>query len=74
MSRHVVLSHDDIKKKKYSLSAGQYFDVKIEYEPIDDEEFKRRITFFKQNLTKLFNSAHDLETKILSTTDKIVKA
>ena len=70
----VVVSHEDIKKKGYSLSAGQYFDVKIEYDPITDEEYKSRISSFKQNLTKLFNSAHDLETKILSTTDKIVKA
>jgi type I restriction enzyme M protein len=70
----VVVTHDEIKKKGYSLSAGQYFDVKIEYEPITDEEYKSRISSFKQNLTKLFNSAHDLETKIISTTDKIVKA
>lgn len=70
----VVVSHEEIKNKNYSLSAGQYFDVKIEYDPITDEEFKNRIASFKQNLTKLFKSAHDLETKILSTTDKIVKA
>ena len=70
----VVVSHEDIKKKNYSLSAGQYFDVKIEYDPITEDEYKSKISSFKQNLTKLFNSAHDLETKILSTTDKIVKA
>ena len=70
----VVVTHDDIKKKGYSLSAGQYFDVKIEYEPITDEEYKSRISSFKQNLTMLFISAHDLEAKIISTTDKIVKA
>ena len=27
----VVVSYDDIAAKNYSLSAGQYFDVKIEY-------------------------------------------
>lgn len=70
----VVVTHDEIKNKNYSLSAGQYFDVKIEYDPITDEEYRSRISSFKQNLTKLFNSARDLETKILSTTDKIVKA
>lgn len=70
----VVVSHEDIKKKKYSLSAGQYFDVKIEYDPITDEEYKSKISTFKQNLSKLFSRAHDLETKIISTTDKIVKA
>lgn len=70
----VVVTHDEIKKKNYSLSAGQYFDVKIEYDPISEDEYKNKISSFKQNLTKLFNSARDLETKILSTTDKIVKA
>lgn len=70
----VVVSHEEIKKKKYSLSAGQYFDVKIEYDPITDEEYKSKISTFKQNLSKLFSRAHDLETKIISTTDKIVKA
>ena len=70
----VVVSHEEIKKKKYSLSAGQYFDVKIEYDPITEEEYKNRISLFKQKLSKLFSSAHDLESKIISTTDKIVKA
>lgn len=69
----IVVSHADIKKKKYSLSAGQYFDVKIEYDPITDEEYKNRISSFKQNLSNLFNRARDLESKIISTTDKIVK-
>ncbi len=70
----VVVSHEEIRKKGYSLSAGQYFDVKIEYEPITDEEFKSRISSLKQSLTQLFKNAHELETKIISTTDKIVKA
>lgn len=70
----VVVSHDDIKKKNYSLSAGQYFDVIVKYEPLSDEEYKNRMTSFKNNLTELFNSAHDLEAKILSTTNKIVKS
>ena len=70
----VVVSHEEIKNKGYSLSAGQYFDVKISYVPIKDEEYKSRMASFKQNLTQLFNSAHDLEAKILSTTDKILKA
>ena len=69
----VVVSHKDIKEKGYSLSAGQYFDVKIEYVSITDEEYKNKISSFKQKLSTLFNSAHDLETKIISTTDIIVK-
>lgn len=69
----VVVSYEDIKKKGYSLSAGQYFDVKIEYTPITVDEYKSKISLFKQNLINLFDRANDLETNILSTTDKIVK-
>ena len=35
----IVVSYEDIKSKNYSLSAGQYFEVKIEYIDITTEEF-----------------------------------
>ena len=35
----VVVSYDDIKAKNHSLSAGQYFEVKIEYTDITPEQF-----------------------------------
>ena len=35
----VVVSYDDIKNKNYSLSAGQYFDIKIEYVELTKKEF-----------------------------------
>jgi type I restriction enzyme M protein len=68
----VVVSHDDIKKKGYSLSAGQYFEIKIEYEDISSEEFKSRLASMKDSLSLLFKEAHDLETQIIAQTDKIV--
>jgi type I restriction enzyme M protein len=37
----VVVSYEQIKEKNYSFSAGQYFDVKIEYTEISAEEFKK---------------------------------
>lgn len=69
----VVVSHDDIKKKGYTLSAGQYFDIKIEYEPLSDNEFKEKMISFKQNLSKLFQKSHEVEARIINMTDKIVK-
>jgi type I restriction enzyme M protein len=68
----VVVSHDDIKKKGYSLSAGQYFEVKIEYEDISSEEFESRLASMKDDLSLLFKEAHDLETQIIAQTDKIL--
>ncbi|MBK9228991.1 MAG: SAM-dependent DNA methyltransferase [Ignavibacteria bacterium] len=38
----VVVSYEQIKEKNYSLSAGQYFEVKIEYVDITKEEFEEK--------------------------------
>ena len=60
----VVVSYDDIKAKNYSLSAGQYFEVKIEYIDISHNDFNRRIIHYEENLTQLFNESKLLERKI----------
>jgi len=60
----VVVSYEDIKAKNYSFSAGQYFDVKIEYVDISPEEFEAKINGFKTNLEKLFAESSDLEIEI----------
>ena len=60
----VVVSYDDIKSKNYSLSAGQYFEVKIEYVDITHDEFKAKMKGFADNLNDLFGKSHDLEKEI----------
>ena len=60
----VVVSYDDIKAKNYSLSAGQYFDVKIEYVDITPEEFKAQMKTFTENLDTLFTESQQLEKEI----------
>ncbi|KAF5076039.1 N-6 DNA Methylase [anaerobic digester metagenome] len=60
----VVVSYDDIKAKNYSFSAGQYFEVKIEYTDITHDEFKAKMNGFKSNLNKLFTESSDLEAEI----------
>jgi len=60
----VVVSYDDIKAKNYSFSAGQYFEVKIEYTDITHEEFEAKMNGFKSNLNKLFAESSDLEQEI----------
>lgn len=60
----VVVSHDDIVAKNYSLSAGQYFDVKIEYVDITPEEFAARMKSFSDNLDNLFSQSRELELEI----------
>ena len=60
-----VVNFEDIKKKKYSLSAGQYFDIKIEYVDITEEEFNMRMKKHKETLQEMFNESHKLEKDIL---------
>ena len=60
----VVVSYEEIINKNYSLSAGQYFDVKIEYVDITPEEFAAKMQGYTQNLEELFKESHTLEEEI----------
>jgi type I restriction enzyme M protein len=61
----VTLTYEEIKAKDYSLSAGQYFDVKIEYTDITAAEFNQKITAFTNNLESLFEQSKVLEKEIM---------
>lgn len=61
----VVVPYEDIKAKSYSFSAGQYFDVKIEYVDITPEEFAARMTEYKTSLAEKFQKSHELEQSIM---------
>ncbi len=60
----VSVSYKDIESKNYSLSAGQYFEVKIEYVDISYEEFEERMSSYRATLSKLFDQSHSLEKEI----------
>lgn len=60
----VVVSYEQIKEKNYSFSAGQYFEVKIEYTDITHEEFEAKMNGFKTNLDNLFAETKTLEKEI----------
>lgn len=62
----VVVSYEEIEAKNYSLSAGQYFDVKIEYVDITDVEFREKMEVYQTRLKKLFLDSRSLETEISS--------
>ncbi|MCW2121206.1 class I SAM-dependent DNA methyltransferase [Flavobacterium sp. 7A] len=62
----VVVSYDEIKAKNYSLSAGQYFEVKIEYTDITAAEFEAKMQSFTTNLEALFSESKTLEKEIQS--------
>jgi len=60
----VVVDYADIEAKKLSFSAGQYFDVKIEYAEISQEEFERKMLKFESVLGNLYDEGHELEKEI----------
>ena len=61
----VIVSYEQIKEKNYSLSAGQYFDVKIEHVDITPQEFEEKMNTYKSNLEKLFAESRELEKEIM---------
>ena len=67
----VAVSYEKIKEKNCSLSAGQYFDVKIEYVDITAEEFAEKMNAYKANLTEKFQRGHALEKSIMEQLTKI---
>ena len=61
----VAVTYKDIREKGYSLSAGQYFDIKVEYVEITPEEFKAKIKGFAKELETLSAQGLELDNQIL---------
>lgn len=60
----VVVSKNEIQKKSYSLSAGQYFEIKIEYIDLTQEEFNEKMSNYFANLEQYFSKGKSLEAEI----------
>ena len=60
----VAVSYADIEAKKLSFSAGQYFEVKIEYVELSPEEFTEKMNGFASSLDAMFAESHRLEDEI----------
>lgn len=67
----VAVTYDEIKEKGNSLSAGQYFDIKIDYVDITEEEFNQRMTYYKQTLKEQFTVSRRLEEEIIKQLDSL---
>ncbi|WP_204600504.1 HsdM family class I SAM-dependent methyltransferase [Rubneribacter badeniensis] len=61
----VLASYDDIAAKKYSLSAGQYFEVKIDYVDLTPEEFDAKLSEHTASLQEMFAEGERLQQSIL---------
>ena len=60
----VTVSYADIEGKKHSFSAGQYFEVKIEYVELTPEEFTEKMNGFTAQLDEMFAESRRLEDEI----------
>ncbi len=60
----VVVGYEEIKEKNYSLSAGQYFDVKIKYEDISPKEFNSKMKYYRETISDLFAESKRLEKEL----------
>lgn len=54
----------DVKARNYSLSAGQYFPVRIKYIEITPEEFEAKMATYQEKLGQLFDEEKKLEKEI----------
>ena len=60
----VSVSFEEMTQKKCSFSAGQYFEVKIEYVEMTPEEFKEKISAAEARLDEYFAESKRLEGEI----------
>ena len=67
----VVLSYEEIATKKYSLSAGQYFDVKIKYTDISENDFKLKMESHQKIIKKSFDESKKIESEIIKKLSQI---
>ena len=61
----VIVPFDGLKEKNYSFSAGQYFEVKIQYVDISADEFQKRMDTYVTLLSQQFRKGKELEDSIM---------
>ena len=67
----VTVTYDEIIEKKYSLAAGQYFEVKIEYVELTQEEFVEIMAEYRRKLEEYFRESNELQIEILDQLGKV---
>lgn len=67
----VAVTYDEIIAKRYSLSAGQYFDVKIEYIELTQDEFNAKMAAYQTKLQEYFNEGAKLQSEIMEQLKKV---
>lgn len=61
----VAVTYDEIIDKKYSLAAGQYFDMKMEYVKLSQAEFNDKMQEYEKMLQGYFDEGARLQGEIM---------
>ena len=69
----IVVDYEQIVNNGYSLSAGQYFEVKSDYIEISQEDFKKQMNEFSKKLNKYFEENRNLELNIIKKIEELEK-
>lgn len=67
----VLLDFEEIREKNYSFSAGQYFEIKIEYVDITAKEFQEKLAEHQAKLQQYFAESKKLEEEIQQNLQKL---
>lgn len=67
------VSLNDVKGNNYSFSAGQYFDVKIEYDDISLEEFSKNMINYNKKLDELFLNDEKIKEELKHSLEVLYK-
>lgn len=67
----VAVTYEEIIEKKCALAAGQYFDVKIEYVDMTQDEFNTKMAEYQAELIKLFDEGDKLQKEIIEQLKKV---
>jgi type I restriction enzyme M protein len=67
----VIVDNTDIASKDYSFSAGQYFEIKLDYSNMSSDEFKSKLDNYQSELKDLFNKSRELEQSVIENVNSI---
>ena len=67
----VIVSYNDLEEKNYSLSAGQYFEVRIDHIDITKEEFDLTIREYESSLISLSKESEKVFRSLIAGINKL---
>ena len=68
----ILVNKEDVEKRNYSIYAGQYFPVKVEFEKLEPMEFKSKLEKYSSNLEKYFSREKLLEEDIRKRLEEMI--